>query len=103
MSARRLIPASAAPAAPCVREAVICGLSPWEEALRLEEIALRKERGWTMTEAAAHCGITRQEISHLEHGRRAPRFATAVKVARGYGMEPEVYLRGARRWLRAGR
>lgn len=85
---------------PAAREgAPLKHLTPWERAANREERALRLEHHWSMEEAARHCHLSRVAISHIEHDRRGMGLRTVEKVAHGYAMEPDDFLRHARRWF----
>ena len=52
---------------------------------------IRKEKGLTQDEVAQGAGLHYTEISHLESGRRNPKFDTLKAVARGLKV-PRWYL-----------
>lgn len=74
-------------------------LTRWERAANLEEKAKREEHRLSMTEAAKRCKLTRPAISQHEHQERGMTLKTLVKIARGYGMGPDLFLNHARRWF----
>lgn len=43
--------------------------------------ALRKQRGMTQSEVAEACGLNKQYISDVEHGKRNPSILTLVRIA----------------------
>ena len=77
----------------------IHGLLPEEVAFIMEEIALRRERQWSMDEVERRCGVKRQTISDLEHWRGSASLATALKLGRGFCGDLSRFLDGSRRWL----
>lgn len=52
---------------------------------------IRKEKGLTQEQVAAVGGFHHTEVSHLESGRRNPKFDTLKAVAKGLGV-PRWYL-----------
>lgn len=48
--------------------------------------ALREERGITQEELAAAMGVQQAQISHIEHGVRAPSLKVAIKLANFFGV-----------------
>lgn len=48
---------------------------------------LRLQRGWTLEELAALTGMTKSYLSKVERGASTPSIATALKLARAFGME----------------
>ena len=74
-------------------------LTRWERAANDEGTALRKEHRLSMTAAAKRCKLTRPAISQHEHQERGMTLRTLVKIARGYGMGPDLFLNHARRWI----
>lgn len=47
---------------------------------------LREDQGWTLSEMAERCGLTRMAIHRIERGRSVPSWDTAVKLARLFGV-----------------
>jgi transcriptional regulator with XRE-family HTH domain len=71
-------------------------LAKREEDLR-NEVAqmfadLRAEMGWTQREAAAHTGMSQQNIPRLEKGRQDLKLSTIQKFAHAYGYAVELSL-----------
>lgn len=50
---------------------------------------LRAARGWSQDHLAALLGSTRQTINAIEAGRTAPGIATALRIARIFGLPVE--------------
>jgi len=46
--------------------------------------AARRERGWSLREAARRAGVAAGTIVHLEKGRRAPSIIVAEDIIRAY-------------------
>ena len=42
---------------------------------------LRKERGWTLEQAAGHAGLTRSTLSKIENGQMSPTYEALKKLA----------------------
>src|SRR5215217_2857908 len=53
---------------------------------------LRAERGWTLRDASARSGVTKETLSDLERGLRHPHDPTLAKIAKGYGVSFEELL-----------
>lgn len=43
--------------------------------------SLRKRQGMTQSEVANECGLNKQYISDVEHGKRNPALLTLIKIA----------------------
>jgi len=63
---------------------------------------LRAAKGWTLREAAAEVGCTKETLSNLERGLQHPHDITLSRIAEGYGVafeelleEPEAALAGS--------
>lgn len=50
----------------------------------------RCARGWSLTTAAEVTGVSRQMLSHLEHGCRLPSVALAQDLIKTYGLDHRV-------------
>ncbi len=48
--------------------------------------ALRKERGWTLEQAAQAAGMARSTLSKIENGQMSPTFEALKKLAEGLGL-----------------
>jgi len=48
--------------------------------------ALRKERGWTLAQAAEAVGLARSTLSKIENGQMSPTFEAVRKLASGMGI-----------------
>jgi transcriptional regulator with XRE-family HTH domain len=48
---------------------------------------LRKERGWTVEEAAERFAVEPAHVRRVEAGRTNPSLATLVSIARGLGTD----------------
>lgn len=46
--------------------------------------AARRDRGWSLREAARRAGVTPGTVVHLEKGRRAPSIAVAEDIIAAY-------------------
>lgn len=49
--------------------------------------AARERRGWTLTELAAHSGITRQSIAKIEEGHPRGEIGIVSQLANALGLE----------------
>ncbi len=49
--------------------------------------SLRRQRGWTLDEAAGRTGLSRAAISRIERGEMSPTFDTMKKLARGFAID----------------
>lgn len=47
---------------------------------------LRRERGWTLEELSAACGVSRSMLSQIERQRANPTLAVAFRIAQAFGM-----------------
>jgi transcriptional regulator with XRE-family HTH domain len=56
--------------------------------------AVREERGLTLLETGAACGVHYTVIARLENGKREPRLTTITRLARGLGVPAADLLRG---------
>ena len=54
----------------------------------------RRASGLSQGELGARSGLSRSHISIMEHGKRAPRIDTLVKLCGGLGVEPQELLDG---------
>lgn len=54
---------------------------PLDLGLRLRE--LRKERNWTLEQAAGHVGLARSTLSKIENGQMSPTYEALKKLATG--------------------
>ncbi|MCA0043787.1 helix-turn-helix domain-containing protein [Celeribacter litoreus] len=70
-----------------IRLARESGETPIEEARPLDLGArvrdLRKERGWTLEQAATHAGLARSTLSKIENGQMSPTYEALKKLAVG--------------------
>jgi transcriptional regulator with XRE-family HTH domain len=48
---------------------------------------LRRERGWTLEEAGARCGLSRAAVSKIERDQMSPTFGALQKIAQGFGLD----------------
>ena len=46
---------------------------------------LRKERGWTLEQAAGHAGLARSTLSKIENGQMSPTYEALKKTGRRAG------------------
>jgi transcriptional regulator with XRE-family HTH domain len=53
---------------------------------------LRAAKGWTLREAAAEVGCTKETLSNLERGLQHPHDITLARIAEGYGVSFEELL-----------
>ena len=54
--------------------------------------ALRKERGWTLAQAAEAVGLARSTLSKIENGQMSPTFEAVRKLASGLGISvPQLF------------
>jgi len=54
--------------------------------------ALRKERGWTLAQAAEAVGLARSTLSKIENGQMSPTFEAVRKLASGMGISvPQLF------------
>lgn len=65
--------------------------------------ALRRERGWTLDQAAAKTGVSRASLSKLEKGQMSPTFDVLLKLGLGFGLSPAALFAGARGGPPSGR
>ncbi len=49
--------------------------------------ALRRDRGWTLADAAAAAGVAKSTLSKIENGQMSPTYDMLLKLARGYGVD----------------
>lgn len=64
------------------------------EELRLGERVreLRRERNWTLEQAAKHAGLARSTLSKIENEQMSPTFDAVQKLARGLGISvPQLF------------
>lgn len=47
---------------------------------------VRKTRGWTLAEAAAHAGLTYQHLQKIETGLLNVTLMTLIRIAAGFGV-----------------
>ncbi len=57
--------------------------------------ALRESRGWSQEELAEAAGLSRDAISRIERGNRAPKLATLEAIANAAGVDVAVLMRAA--------
>jgi ribosome-binding protein aMBF1 (putative translation factor) len=60
-------------------------------------LALRRDRGWTVEEAAGHFGVEPAFVRRIEAGRTNPSLAVIVSIAKAFGVSLEDLLRDAER------
>jgi transcriptional regulator with XRE-family HTH domain len=54
--------------------------------------ALRKERGWTLEQAASHAGLARSTLSKIENGQMSPTYDALKKLAEGLAISvPQLF------------
>lgn len=54
--------------------------------------ALRKERGWTLEQAASHAGLARSTLSKIENGQMSPTYEALKKLAEGLAISvPQLF------------
>lgn len=56
---------------------------------------LRRERGWTLDQAAERTGVSRASLSKLEKAQMSPTFDVLLKLGLGFGLSPVALLAGA--------
>jgi len=56
-------------------------------------LALRRERGWTVEEAAGHFGVEPAFVRRIEAGRTNPSLAVIVSIAKAFAVPLEDLLR----------
>ena len=56
-------------------------------------LALRRERGWTVEEAAGRFAVEPAFVRRIEAGRTNPSLAVIVSIARAFGVPLETLLR----------
>jgi two-component system cell cycle sensor histidine kinase/response regulator CckA len=56
-------------------------------------VALRRERGWTVEEAAGRFGVEPAFVRRIEAGRTNPSLAVIVSIAKAYGVPLQALLR----------
>jgi transcriptional regulator with XRE-family HTH domain len=54
---------------------------------------LRRERGWTVEDAAGHFGVEPAFVRRIESGRTNPSLAVIVSIAVAFGVAPGDLLR----------
>ena len=53
---------------------------------------LRKERGWTLEQAAGHAGLARSTLSKIENGQMPPTYEALKKLAEGLAISvPQLF------------
>jgi len=57
--------------------------------------ALRRDRGWTLDQAAERTGVSRASLSKLEKAQMSPTFDVLLKLGLGFGLSPVALLAGA--------
>lgn len=63
---------------------------PLDLGLRLRE--LRRERGWTLEQAAREAGLARSTLSKIENGQMSPTYDAVKKLAHGLAMSvPQLF------------
>jgi transcriptional regulator with XRE-family HTH domain len=63
---------------------------PVDLAVRVRE--LRKERGWTLEQAAAQAGLARSTLSKIENGQMSPTYEALKKLAEGLSISvPQLF------------
>lgn len=63
---------------------------PVDLAARVRE--LRKERGWTLEQAAVQAGLARSTLSKIENGQMSPTYEALKKLAEGLGISvPQLF------------
>jgi ribosome-binding protein aMBF1 (putative translation factor) len=55
--------------------------------------ALRRDRGWTVEEAAGRFAVEPAFVRRIESGRTNPSLAVLVSIAMAFGLRPEHLLR----------
>ena len=50
----------------------------------------RRDRGWNLTQAAEHFGISVSYLCHIEKGTRTPRPELGLRLLNGYGIKKTV-------------
>jgi putative transcriptional regulator len=60
---------------------VICDDQKKRGVMENKIVGLRKDRGWTQQELAAHVAVSRQTIISLENGRYNPSLQLAFRLA----------------------
>jgi transcriptional regulator with XRE-family HTH domain len=58
-------------------------------------LALRRDRGWTVEEAAGRFGVEPAFVRRIEGGRTNPSLAVIVSIASAFDLRPEDLLRDA--------
>ena len=54
---------------------------------------LRKERGWTLEQAAGHAGLARSTLSKIENGQMSPTYEALKKLAEGLAISvPQLFI-----------
>jgi ribosome-binding protein aMBF1 (putative translation factor) len=66
-------------------------------------VALRRDRGWTVEEAAGNIGVEPAFVRRIEAGRTNPSLAVIVSIAKAFGVPLEELVRDAARGVRASR
>jgi transcriptional regulator with XRE-family HTH domain len=59
-------------------------------------LALRRERGWTLEEAAGRFAVEPAFVRRIEAGRTNPTLAVLVSIATAFGVRPFDLLRDSR-------
>jgi transcriptional regulator with XRE-family HTH domain len=54
---------------------------------------LRRQKGWTLEEAAGHFGVEPAFVRRVEAGRTNPSLAVIVSIASAFGLRPVDLLR----------
>ena len=58
---------------------------------------LRKAKGWTLDQAAAHAGLARSTLSKIENGQMSPTYDAVRKLAEGLKITvPQLFTAGAK-------
>lgn len=53
---------------------------------------LRKQRGWTLEQAASHAGLARSTLSKIENGQMSPTYEALKKLAEGLSISvPQLF------------
>ena len=66
------------------------GIEPLNLGVRVRE--LRKERKWTLEQAAQEAGLARSTLSKIENGQMSPTFDAVRKLAEGLGISiPQLF------------
>lgn len=61
--------------------------------------AVRVERGWSQAEIAKRCGLSRQEFTYFESGKRKPRLNKLMRIAQALDLPLQRFLTGTDRPL----